>query len=203
MTNEEKLRALLAEAQHALLTKDDDLAASLDARIDAALAEPVRKDGYPSACAWCPEHGPLRATDEDGCCPFCGSTAIGKGAETALLLQRERYETRIAVERLRDKARRFDLDQAGIESRARDAAALVEARDEIERLTKVHAEWREEGTRNALEEIDREIEKAFRRGAKAMREAAAIRLDAEGINGSTGPYFGNIIRALPVPEDEP
>lgn len=40
----EKLRALLAEAQHALLTKDDDLAASLDARIDAALAKPVSDD---------------------------------------------------------------------------------------------------------------------------------------------------------------
>lgn len=42
----------------------------------------------------------------------------------------------------------------------------------------------------------------FKRGAEAMREAAAVRLDTEGINGSTGPYFGNIIRALPVPEDE-
>ena len=38
MTENERLRALLAEAQHALLTKDDDLAASLDARIDAAIA---------------------------------------------------------------------------------------------------------------------------------------------------------------------
>lgn len=37
----ERLRALLAEAQYVLLVKHDDLVASLDARIDAALAEPV------------------------------------------------------------------------------------------------------------------------------------------------------------------
>ena len=41
----------------------------------------------------------------------------------------------------------------------------------------------------------------FRRGAKAMREEAATRVDGEGIN--VGSYFGGIIRALPIPEDEP
>ena len=46
-------------------------------------------------------------------------------------------------------------------------------------------------------------EEAFKRGAEAMREAAAVRIDAEAINGCTGPYFGNIIRALPGPEDKP
>lgn len=38
------------------------------------------------------------------------------------------------IERLKDKAIRFDLDQIGIESRERDAVELVEARAEIERL---------------------------------------------------------------------
>lgn len=48
-----------------------------------------------------------------------------------------------------------------------------------------------------------DVSRAFIRGAEAMREAAAVRIDAEGINGSTGPYFGNILRSLPVPEDKP
>jgi hypothetical protein len=44
---------------------------------------------------------------------------------------------------------------------------------------------------------------AFRRGAEAMQAAAAKRLDAQGINGVTSAYFGNIIRATPIPEDKP
>ncbi len=40
---------------------------------------------------------------------------------------------------------------------------------------------------------------AYRRGAEAMREAAAKRFDAQGIDGLTSAYFCNIIRATPVP----
>ncbi len=43
---------------------------------------------------------------------------------------------------------------------------------------------------------------AYRRGAEAMREAAARTFDGEALNGVLGPYFGNIIRVLPIPEDK-
>ncbi len=43
---------------------------------------------------------------------------------------------------------------------------------------------------------------AYQRGAKAMREAAARAFDGEALNGVLGPYFGNIIRVLPIPEDK-
>jgi hypothetical protein len=48
-----------------------------------------------------------------------------------------------------------------------------------------------------VEVLERE---AFRRGAEAMREAAAKRLDAQGINNVH--TYGNIVRATPVPEDK-
>lgn len=53
------------------------------------------------------------------------------------------------------------------------------------------------------DEYQRDLQKlAFRRGVEAMREAAAVLLDAEGIDGYTGPHIANIIRAIPIPEEE-
>lgn len=34
--------------------------------------------------AWCPECGPQRMVDEDGCCLSCGGNAIGDGADDAI-----------------------------------------------------------------------------------------------------------------------
>jgi len=50
---------------------------------------------------------------------------------------------RIEIERLSDKAIRFDLDQAGIEYREGIAIGLVEAKAEIERLREDIAQWLE------------------------------------------------------------
>jgi hypothetical protein len=79
---------------------------------------------------------------------------------------------------------------------------LDEARAEVERLRSLKPigtyslDWNHEQERMAVALA------AYQRGAEAMRTAAASRIDAEGINGCTGPYFGNIIRALPLPEDK-
>lgn len=43
---------------------------------------------------------------------------------------------------------------------------------------------------------------SFLRGVETMREAAAARLDGEAINGVTSPYFGNLIRAITIPEPD-
>ncbi len=33
---------------------------------------------------WCPQCGPVRSIDEDGCCKTCGCDASGEGAERAI-----------------------------------------------------------------------------------------------------------------------
>jgi hypothetical protein len=77
-----------------------------------------------------------------------------------------------------------------------------EARAEVERLRSLKPigtyslDWNHEQERMTVARA------AYQRGAEAMREAAAKRIDAEGINGVNGPYFGNIIRALPIPEEK-
>jgi hypothetical protein len=79
----------------------------------------------------------------------------------------------------------------GCGNRATHALCDACAAEDIERLEKERDE-----ARAALAE-------AYRRGAEAMREAAARTFDGEALNGVLGPYFGNIIRVLPIPEDKP
>jgi hypothetical protein len=74
---------------------------------------------------------------------------------------------------------------------------LEEARAEVERLQDERA--RIEKAHVVALTLNRT--EAYQRGAEAMREEAATRVDGEGIN--VGSYFGGIIRALPIPEDEP
>lgn len=117
---------------------------------------------------------------------------------------------RLAKER--DKARSLLRDVAeacrGLKPLSDEASTIVgpvmrkrdEARAEIERLRGVDCGVMERnGATTPLCGIC--LECAFLRGAKAMREEAAIRVDGEGIN--VGSHFGGIIRALPIPEDEP
>lgn len=73
--------------------------------------------------------------------------------ETALASENRRL--RQALKIAEDKALRFDLDQAGIERRERDAVELVELRAKVERLKK-----REERARNAIAKLVESIEKS-------------------------------------------
>ena len=76
---------------------------------------------------------------------------------------RERDKARAEVEQLRYKAIQYDLDRAGIESRAQEAVALVEARAEVQ-------EYREQLRK--LPDANRVASQdAYRRGAEAMRLA--------------------------------
>ena len=76
---------------------------------------------------------------------------------------RERDQAREEVEQLRYKAIQYDLDRAGIESRAQEAVALVEARAEVQ-------EYREQLRK--LPDANRVASQdAYRRGAEAMRLA--------------------------------
>jgi hypothetical protein len=87
-----------------------------------------------------------------------------------------------------------------------------EARAEVERLKEDLALWKEEATEQGkahaywMGESNKQYKRGqedYQRGAEAMREAAAKRIDAEGINGVNGTYFGNIIRTMPIPEGKP
>lgn len=67
--------------------------------------------------------------------------------ETALASENRRLRQALKV--AEEKALRFDLDQAGIERRERDAVELVELRAKVERLKK-----REERARNAITKLN-------------------------------------------------
>ncbi len=161
MTENEKLRALLAEARAwmgecdcrtKLISPADN--AFLES-IDAALAEPHWSSQVLNAAL---EHE---------------AKQIRKSHSGFLTqLQRERDEARAEVERLRKE---------------RDAACMAAgeySQDEVNEMTTDMIALRKAAERAA-----------YQRGAEAMREKAA--------NAIPGHYSGDIIRALPLPEDKP
>lgn len=104
--------------------------------------------------------------------------------------------------------------KALMESQERLAGELKEARAEVERLkvfaSRLYAaaipgvtfatqyeDLMIENVRDGTADRERN---AYQRGAEEIREAAAVRVDGEGIN--VGSHFGGIIRALPIPEDD-
>lgn len=182
MTEVEKLRALLAEAQKwvevspygGIQLQGEHFSDKVRflRRIDAALAEPV-EGGSPEQTKWacydCGSTGdflPVQhpAGDYDVKCDGCGSTRTDEidSAVRRLVLnldtaQAERDEARAEVERLRTKAMMV------IGDRYREG-------------------WM----------------KGRQRGAEAMREAAAQVCDEHNVWGAR-----DAIRALPLPEDKP
>jgi hypothetical protein len=194
MTENEKLRALLAEARktvHTILDIDalhgwaceavddepalDDLMRDLRARIDAALAEPGESDPPKSpewACYNCGSMGdfsPIQyaAGDYDIECANCGSKNTDEAGNV--------------VQRLV-----LDLDEARAE---RDEARAEAAR------------WREEG--EGLLRYACEASAAYKAGAEAMREAAALEVECNDAEcRCDGDRHAEWIRALPIPEDK-
>ena len=177
MTENEKLRALLAEARRWVVGVQDD---ALDKRIDAALAEPVVDESarVPWACHDCGSMGDFSsvqyaAGDFDVACDACGSKDTGEASAVLGGFISDLEETR----RERDEAR-------------------AEA-----------ARWREEG--EGLLRYACEASAAYKRGAEAMREAAAKEVFAfygwSKDNETTRTDIKNLaelIDALPAPEDK-
>lgn len=194
MSEVEKLRALLAEARALLLEarptnercdctqcKPIDM---INARIDAALAEPV--EGSMAVRLQRVRDALLAAVPPDG--------TIGNADDVSRVtwLVKERDEARAEVVRLRGEAAAWREHSEAAERFRKSAVAEAEA--EV-------AYWKGEFTRLHAEHLPIAFAGAYQRGAEAMREEIAIRVDGEGIN--VGSHFGCIIRALPIPEDEP
>ena len=226
MTENEKLRALLAEARGVIDEDYDRGIPSITERIDAALAEPVVDDDI-DADLRMHKQDRLRLRTEN------------------LRLTRERDEARAATtrqtERLIEAEEEVEKLQAEVE---RLGTALTqetrlslstqrqldEARAEVERLQqscerltllhKVALDRNDEAMKlcqEAVTQRDYFREKnrlAFQRAAEAMREAAAekvcdysvtvldpfgrkVQVETDGLDA-----LGDIIRALPVPEDK-
>lgn len=175
--SEQKLRALLAEARMYLTMNGGSVDDRIVRSIDAALAEPV----LAPPTNYYAEFDAMR------------DKAAKYGLE-ATQMRKERDEARALLQDLAAACR-------GLKPLSDEASTVVgpvfrqreEAWAEVGRLTR------------ELEEVHRArvgVERAaYRRGAEAMREEIAIRVDGEGIN--VGSHFGCIIRALPIPEDEP
>ena len=184
MSNEQKLRALLAEAHSFVDPAEGDL---FD-RIHAALAEPV--DDYDV-------DADLRLHKED---------RLRLRAEN-LRLERERDEARAALAAELPAAWREDIESLN-ECLERVGRERDEARAEVERLRKaVHTRaCRNQSAYNlecvcGADEHQRDLQKlAYQRGAEAMREAAA--LCAEREETQLPLHVAAAIRALPVPEDK-
>ena len=95
---------------------------------------------------------------------------------------------RAEIERLSDKALRFDLDQAGIEFREGIAVALVEAKAEIERaLGSSQVPLRRDACLAIAEYGDKALypllQKASADGERTVRKAAAIAAKRLGNGG--------------------
>ena len=89
------------------------------------------------------------------------------------------------------------------EERDKALSQRDEARAEVERLTAQHLERHLESWEQYME--DNDIKRAYRRGAEAMRDAAANALDMAGqgtlCDTSACEHWGRYVRALPIPEE--
>jgi len=138
----------------------------------------------------------LATLDNDG---WCVNAVLDEGTT------KERIET---LARLNSGSPASDAsDACFIASAADDIGVLL---DEVERLTtELHASQAEVVELHAdplpAAAWVREVQQAaFRRGAEAMREAAAQALSTQGNGyyGLTGSGVAKTIRALPIPEDQ-
>lgn len=185
MTENEKLRALLAEAQSGLMCdryreaweRCDCAVCAVKTRIDAALAEPVGE------CARCET---LRDLADKA------AWAQGDAQRRMIEAQKQRDESRAEVERLSTaltQETRLSLHTQ---------RQLDEARAEVDRLQDVG-----NTVMDNMIGLHREVvEKlAYHRGAEAMREAAASLFDGR-VGLAQSPAYATVIRALPLPEDK-
>lgn len=190
--SEQKLRALLAEArkhvaQLAWWPNDPFLA-----QIDAALAQPAADEpaairfGSPMYacldCGYCDEGLTLVWQDGESTramCVKCRQNRVENIEGAVPVLACERDEARAEVERLRGEAVAW----------------------------KEHSEAAERFWRSAVSFAEQEVERAYRRGANAMREAAAQMCAQAGygtlLDTNDCERWAARIRALPIPEDEP
>ena len=215
MTENEKLRALLAEA--GLFAVDGCECnwrcehKKLRDRIDAALAEPVELSESEYAM-----HARIRA-DYDKTVADAWRAALAK-------MERERDEARAEVETLRaaidgepwggavlkqqrDEAIKklgVTLEQVWAAEKERD-----EARAEVERLQKV-VDDAAVGVTEMLSKLPDRERAAYQRGAETMREAAAVKTyttlslhDEPCRRSELRQAVVDAIDALPVPEDKP
>jgi hypothetical protein len=185
MSQNEKLRTLLSEARQLVgflptYPAGFDLVSEMRQRIDAALAEPRK----PTSLVHRAYH-----------------------AQVVEQLTQERDEARARCEKLRELADMAAAEQGLAQRRMMEAQReRDEARAEVELLHKrlgdksavkteeLSAAWTE-GTLAAGDALRPKIADAYRRGAEAMREAAA--------NAIPGHYSGDFIRALPLPKENP
>jgi hypothetical protein len=150
MTQNDKFRELLAKARS--VTQD-----SLDSNI-TGFDEP----DYVCKCEACERYRDLIGQIDAALAePIedCQTCAVSKAFHDVVV--RERNAAWSEIEQLRGKAIRFDLDQAGIESRERDAVALVDARAEIKQL-KEQLEWQSACTKalgQSQERLVKEIQR--------------------------------------------
>jgi hypothetical protein len=82
-----------------------------------------------TAVGWCPECGPVKSYDEDGCCS-CGCTCTGPGADKALKLERSRQNAQVAIKAWRESDRMGTrMANRKIQLLERDVAELRGERD--------------------------------------------------------------------------
>lgn len=106
-------------------------------------------------------------------------------------------EARARCEKLRELADMAAAEQGLAQRRMMEAHKERDEAQAVAKHWKAMLRERAEELLAAREEIERlrtEAATAFRRGAEAMREAAS--------NAIPGHYSGDIIRALPIPEDK-
>jgi chromosome segregation ATPase len=183
------LRALLAEARELACAHNEKERAVRD-RIDAALADPVLP------CARCETLRELadKASHEQG------------------LAQRRMLEAQKERDDARDAIKRAEARASGLEGWL-DAAVdeRDEARAEVERLkAQIAAEAKDYSqddvnvmTTDMIAIRKAAVVEAYRRGAEAMREAAARVVEAAYDGVPLQMLADDEIRALPIPKDKP
>lgn len=121
----------------------------------------------------------------------------------------EELEARLEVAtRERDEARAYAEDRNDEANKLQRylniaAAERDEARAEVERLYKANAKWIAGWVRTGIEPNDVPHHESYRRGAEAMREAAARELDRLLTEKKATAIWvsPDDIRALPIPEE--
>lgn len=250
-TETEKLRSLLAEVRRWMIHGDRGamFLHDLQARIDAALAEPVVEWDIKTAL----NHHARCAIYDDGHCT-CGfrarretlersPLAVGEGTWSvfAQKVVAERDEARAAVKRAKAEATAWKESAEAAERFRKSAIAeaevevevlkalLNDAREGLDTLavpgsehnlkwlqdvrarmdaarakgfTEGHAAGRQAAYDGEVTNAD--LQRAYRRGAEAMREAAALEVECNDAEcRCDGDRHAEWIRALPIPEDRP
>jgi hypothetical protein len=185
MTENEKLRALLAEARRVLsMNCDSGLCCAVRANIDAALAEPHWSSQVLDAAL---EHEAKQIRKSH--------------SEFLTQLQRERDEARAEVERLKADLDMVDSDlQLAVKRLTAECERLRKERDAACMAAGEYSQDEVNAMTTAMIAVRKAAERAaFQSGAEAMREAAAHYFDTTPCVTVT---VQAAIRALPLPEDK-